>query len=259
MSVHLSDTDSQSEQLAALTSPDAATGRTVLDGAFSVLDALARADDGLGLTALARASGLAKTSAHRLAEQLVALGAVERVNHRYYVGPRMMRIGQRWQPEPLLRQCAQRPVHSLAVQSRATASLRILNENRLRYICAAVPHGHAYMPDPVDPESIARTATGRVLYAALPPGKVSLPDCWSRREWHNLRESLSDPRATVSDFGDAVPGVCCVSAPVWWPNGSCAGAVTVSIHGAELPIGVPALVAYTAGRIGAAIQRLKRK
>jgi hypothetical protein len=77
MPVHLSDTDSRSEQLAALTAPDAASGRTVLDGAFSVLDALARADDGLGLTALARASGLAKTSAHRLTEQLVALGAVE--------------------------------------------------------------------------------------------------------------------------------------------------------------------------------------
>ncbi|HXO48522.1 MAG TPA: helix-turn-helix domain-containing protein, partial [Mycobacterium sp.] len=190
MSVHLSDTDSQSEQLATLTSPEEAPGRTVLDGAFAVLDALANADDGLGLTALARASGLAKTSAHRHAEQLLALGAVERVNHRYYVGPRMMRIGQRWQPEPLLRQCAQRPVHNLAVQSRAMASLRILNENRLRYICAAVPHRHAYMPDHLDPESIARTATGRVLYAAQPPGEVTLPGCWTQREWRELRDSL---------------------------------------------------------------------
>ena len=134
-----------------------------------------------------------------------------------------MRIGQRWQPEPVLRRCAQRPVHALAVQSRAMASLRILHENRLRYICAAVPHGHAYMPDHLDPESIARTATGRVLYAAQPPGKVSLPDCWTRREWRDLRDSLADPRATVIDRQDAVPGICCISAPVWWPNGTCAG------------------------------------
>jgi DNA-binding IclR family transcriptional regulator len=137
MSVHLSDIGGQSEQLATLTSPDAASGRTVLDGAFSILDALAHADEGLGLTALARSSGLAKSSAHRLAEQLLTLGAVERFNHRYYVGPRMMRIGQRWQPEPLLRRCAQRPVHALAVRSGAMASLRIMHENRLRYICAA--------------------------------------------------------------------------------------------------------------------------
>ena len=52
-------------------------GRGVLDGAFAVLDALAQADEGLGLTALARASGLAKTSVHRLAEQLVTLGAMQ--------------------------------------------------------------------------------------------------------------------------------------------------------------------------------------
>src|SRR6201996_3767847 len=101
---------------------ETATGRGVLDGAFALLDALAYADEGLGLTALARASGLAKTSAYRLAEQLVTLGAVQCVEHRYYVGPRMLRIGQRWQPDPLLRRCAHAPVHALAVQSHAVAS-----------------------------------------------------------------------------------------------------------------------------------------
>ena len=259
MSLHLSDTGSQSEQLTTLTSPDAASGRRVLDGAFSVLDALAHADEGLGLTALARESGLAKTSAHRLAEQLVTLGAVERCNHRYFVGPRMMRIGQRWQPDPVLRRCAQRPVHILAVQSRAMASLRILHDNRLRYICAAVPHGHAYMPDHLDPESIARTATGRVLYAAQPPGEVALPDCWTLSEWRELRDSLADPRVTVVDHQDAVPGICCVSAPVWWPNRSCAGAITVSVHANELPVGLSTLLSRTAVRIDGALRRLQAK
>jgi DNA-binding IclR family transcriptional regulator len=245
------------KQLATLIPPDMTGGRTVLDGAFSVLDALAHADEGLGLTALARVSGLAKTSAHRLAEQLVTLGAVERFSHRYFVGPRMMRIGQRWQPNPVLRRCAQRPVHNLAVQSRAIASLRILHDNRLRYVCAAVPHGHACMPDHIDPESIARTATGRVLYAAQPPGEVALPDCWTQREWRKLRDSLADPRVTVVDHQDAVPGICCVSAPVWWPNGSCAGAITVSVHAADLPAGLPILLSRMASRIGTALQQLE--
>jgi DNA-binding IclR family transcriptional regulator len=236
-----------------------AAGRGVLDGAFAVLDALAHADQGLGLTELARASGLAKTSVHRLAEQLVTLGAVQCVEHRYYVGPQMLRIGQRWQPDPLLRRLAQEPVHALAVQSRAMASLRILHEQRLRYICAARPHGHAYMPDPADPESIARTATGRVLYATQPGGGVTLPDCWTRCEWRHLRESLRDPRATVIDRQDAVAGTCCVSAPVWWPNGVCAGAVTVTVHADDLPAGLPTLVSYTARRIGAAVQQLQQK
>ena len=254
----VADIGGKSEQLEALIAP-AAAGRGVLDGAFAVLDALARADEGLGLTELARASGLAKTSAHRLAEQLVALGAVQCVEHRYYVGPRMLRIGQRWQPDPLLRRFAQAPVHTLAVQSRAVASLRILHEHRLRYICAAVPHGHAHMPDPADPKSIARTATGRVLYATQPGSDVTLPDCWSQREWRNLRDSLRNPRATVVDHQDAVAGTCCVSAPVWWPNGACAGAVTVTVHADDLLAGLPALVSFTAYRIGAALRQLKPK
>ena len=248
------DAGAKPEQLAGPVPPVAA-GRGVLDGAFAVLDALAHAEEGLGLTALARASGLAKTSVHRLAEQLVALGAVQYVEHRYYVGPRMLRIGQRWQPDPLLRRFAQAPVHTLAVRSHAMASLRILHEHRLRYICAAVPHGYAHMPDPADPESIARTATGRVLYATQPGSDVTLPDCWSRREWRNFRESLRELRATVIDHQDAVAGTCCVSAPVWWPKGACAGAVTVTVHADVLPAGLAALVSYTACRIGAALQQ----
>jgi DNA-binding IclR family transcriptional regulator len=252
----VADSGAKSQQLAGLV-PPVAVRRGVLDGAFAVLDALAHADEGLGLTALARASGLAKTSVHRLAEQLVMLGAVQCVEHRYYVGPRMLRIGQRWQPDPLLRLSAQVPVHTLAVQSRAIASLRILDDHRLRYICAAAPHGHAYMPDPADPESIARTATGRVLYAAQPAAAVTLPDCWTRREWRNLRESIRDPHATVVDHQDAVAGICCLSAPVWWPNGACAGAITVTVHANDLPVGLSALVSHTARRIGTALQQPK--
>ncbi len=246
------------EQLAVLI-PPAAVGRGVLEGAFAVLDALAHADEGLGLTALARASGLAKTSAHRLAEQLVTLGAVQSVEQRYYVGPRMLRIGQRWQPDPLLRRFAQAPVHALAVQSHAMASLRVLHEHRLRYVCAAVPHGHAYLPDPADTESIARTATGRVLYATQAAGDIPLPDCWTPSEWRDLRDSFREPRATVTDRHDAVAGTCCVSAPVWWPNGACAGAVTVTIHADDLPVGLGSLVSSTACRISTALQQLKLK
>jgi DNA-binding IclR family transcriptional regulator len=228
-------------------------GRGVLEGAFAVLDALAGAEEGLGLTGLARESGLAKASAHRIVQQLVTLGAVECCNRRYFVGPLMLRLGQRWQPDPLLRRCAQGPVHALAVQSRAMASLRIIHESRLRFICATVPRGYA-LADHLDPESIARTATGRVLLAAQPAGSVALPDCWSQPEWRKIQASLRDSRATVVDHQDAIPGICCVSAPVWWPDGACAGAVTVSVHADRLPPGLSVLLSRTASRIGTAIK-----
>jgi DNA-binding IclR family transcriptional regulator len=233
-----------------------AAGRGVLDGAFTVLDVLAHSDEGLGLTALARATGLAKTSAHRLAQQLVLLGAVERYDHRYFVGPRMFRIGASWQPDRRLRRAALAPVHSLALRCRATASLRIMHQRRLRCICAAAPNGHARMPELADPETIARTATGRVLYASRPASDTTRPDCWSRREWRNICDSLRDPRATVIDRQDAIPGVCCVSAPVRWPNGTCAGALAITVEVDELPAGLSPLVSYTARCIDSALAQL---
>ena len=234
--------------------PADCTGRGVLDGAFAVLEAIADADGGLGLTALAGASGLAKTSAYRLAEQLVALGAVQRVHHRYYIGARLGRIGQRWQPEPVLRQAAQAPVHTLAVQSRAMASLRILHGDRLRVICSTAPHGHAYLPTPADRESTARTATGRVLYATRAGTDGGLPGCWTAREWRQLRECIRDVHATVVDHQEAFPGICCVSAPVWWPNGSCAGAVTALLQAAKPTPNLRDLVVCAARRIGARLR-----
>jgi IclR family transcriptional regulator, acetate operon repressor len=234
--------------------PAGCTGRGVLDGAFAVLEALADADGGLGLSALAGASGLAKTSAYRLAEQLVALGAVQRVNHHYYIGARIGRIGQRWQPDPVLRRAARAPVHTLAVHSGAMASLRILQEDRLRVICTTAPHGYAYLPNPADRESTARTATGRVLYAAKLRTDGALPGCWTLREWRQLRECLRDAHAAVVDHQEAFPGICCVSAPVWWPNATCAGAVTAVLPAAKPPPNLRDLVVCAARSIGARLR-----
>jgi DNA-binding IclR family transcriptional regulator len=220
--------------------------RGVLDGAFGVLDALADAEEGLGLTALARAAGLAKTSTYRLAEQLADLGAVQRVQRRYYIGPRIGDMGQQWQPDPVLRQAGQAPVHTLAVQSRAMASLRILHGGRLRVICTTVPHGHAYLPSPADSESTARTATGRVLYAAQTNSVVALPDCWSVHEWRRIRASIRDPHATVIDDQESFAGVCCVSAPVWSPDGTCTAAVTALLGASKPTERVRELVVHTA-------------
>jgi DNA-binding IclR family transcriptional regulator len=224
-------------------------GRGVLDGAFAVLDALASADNGLGLTALAGASGLAKTSAYRLAEQLVVLGAVQRRGHRYYVGARIGRIGQCWQPDPVLRAAAQSPVHTLAVQIRATASLRVLHGDSLRMICTTAPHGRAYIPQPADRESTARTATGRLLFAASAQPQRTLPDCWTSREWRRLRQTVRDMNATVIDHHDALPGVCCVSAPVWSPAGECLGAVTAIVTAKNPAPGLSELVVRAARTI----------
>jgi DNA-binding IclR family transcriptional regulator len=153
----------------------------------------------------------------------------------------------------VLRKAAQAPVHTLAVQSGAIAALRILHEGRLRVICATARHGHAYLPNPADAESTARTATGRVLYATQPATNVALPGCWTPRQWRQLRDCIRDLHATVVDHQEAFPGICCVSAPVWWPDRTCAGAVTVLLQAANPTPNLRDLVVFAARRIDAGL------
>jgi DNA-binding IclR family transcriptional regulator len=227
----------------------ASSGRGVLEGAFAVLDALAEAENGLGLTALAHASGLAKTSTYRLAEQLVDLGALQRVDQHYLIGSRIGHIGCGWQPDPVLRRAAQAAVHALAVQSGGAAALRTLRGGTLQLICATARQGHACLPVPGDAQSTARTATGRVLYAAQANGSIALPDCWTTREWRRLRECVREPQATVVDHQEAFPGVCCVSAPVWADDATCVGAVTALLEADNPAPNLRDLVVRAARRI----------
>ncbi|MEU0660638.1 helix-turn-helix domain-containing protein [Streptomyces lavendulocolor] len=95
-------------------------GRGVLEGAFALLEALRRHGDEAGVTELAVACGVPKSTAHRLLEQLVALQAVERRGLRYRLGPQLYRLGQAWQPHPGLRAAGRLPLHRLRGGCRCT-------------------------------------------------------------------------------------------------------------------------------------------
>ncbi|UGT40898.1 helix-turn-helix domain-containing protein [Nocardia yamanashiensis] len=231
-------------------------GRGVLDGAFAVLEALGAAEDGLGLSALARATGLPKSSVHRLAEQLVELDAVQRVERRYYVGRAMARIGNRWLADPVVHRLARNRLRALASRSRGAAQLvRLQGGETFRVVSAAV--GEMRWLDGferLDSGMTGRTAAGRVLHAVRPSGPA-LPDCWSPREWQRMRSTIRDPRATVADHQDAFPGLSCVAAPVWSRDGVCLGAVTAVVPATAPPRFLTDLVVTTARQLGDAVAR----
>ena len=84
-------------------------GRSVLEGAFSLLDKLM--DEGeLGLTQLADRCEMPKTTVHRLLDQMEVLGAVENVRGRYRIGAQMFRLGQAWEPAPGILRVARQPL-----------------------------------------------------------------------------------------------------------------------------------------------------
>lgn len=231
----------------------ARAGRGVLDGAFAVLEALANARHGLGLTDLAHASGLAKTSSYRLAEQLVAVGAVQRVDLRYFIGPMMSRLGRCWQPDPLLRRVCEEPVRRLSALTGATASVYVLHLGQARLVTATAPVGQSWIPSyEFDRDTTPHTAVGRVLLAAHPcatrPAGIPQP------KWALWRARVRDGRFAITESDRAPEGCCCAAAPIWRAEGDCAGAVAVLPRAPAMPSRNVDLLLQTTRHIGQSLR-----
>jgi IclR family acetate operon transcriptional repressor len=206
------------------------SGRGVLEGAFGLLSALSEVDQA-GLTALAVASGLPKATTHRLLDQLIAVGAVERAGGEYRIGPKLFQLGVRWQPHPRLIESASTPIHDFARTSGATVVVCVLRMGQLMTV--SVAPGEIVTETPVRAgESLPwKTAAGRVLLAnssatnAVPRGN---PMAWARHA-AEIRE-----RGMAFDQAQVLPGIWCVAVPVRHRDNE-----VVAALGALVPPGSP--------------------
>lgn len=186
-------------------------GRGVLEGAFLVLEALARRQEA-GLSVLAAASGLPKATTHRLLGQLTELGAVERHGGRYRVGYRMLGVGQAWQPYPGLREAARRPLRALTKATEASAAVCVLRAGRTVVVVgthgADAPH-LAMAPGTVLPWP---SAPGKVLvatgYPTRPLATAPSPASWDR-EAETIRAS-----GIAVHCDESAPGLRCLATPI---------------------------------------------
>jgi DNA-binding IclR family transcriptional regulator len=228
-------------------------GRGVLEGAFALLEALERVGES-GLTALAADSGLPKTSAHRLLEQLIVLGAVERSGGIYRMGARVFRLGRTWQPYPGLLAAANGPVRRLAENTGTTVAICVLREGRTMAV-AGVPGEVAELTQlrPGTTWSWS-TAAGKVLVAAartdLPVD--AMPSSW-RWTAHEIRE-----RGAAFDHEELIPGVCCAAVPLRGPHGEVVASLCAMVPpGRELGTLADTLT-LTARSIGEGLRRRAR-
>lgn len=195
-------------------SPDGG-GRSVLEGAFELLGAVERAGEA-GLTKLASKCGLPKTTAYRLLEQLVELGAVERSGGGYRMGPRLFRLGQGWQPHPGLRSAAREPARRLARATGAVVGLSVLREGQTLVLDWTVCEtDEVFGPLLNDMAWPWFTAAGKVLVAGARP---QLPLGPLPASWNREAAAIRD-RGVAFDREELVAGVCCVAAPLHGPGG----------------------------------------
>ncbi|MGW7546838.1 IclR family transcriptional regulator domain-containing protein [Streptomyces sp. NPDC054770] len=184
-------------------------GRGVLEGAFALLYAVQQEQDA-GVTALAEVCGLPKTTAYRLLDQLVELGAVERRAGRYRIGPGMFRLGHGWQPYPGLRAAARRPLRRLTAVTGTTVAIAVLHRGQTLVLDWTAPSD---APCQLADDRLIwpwYTATGKVLAAWARPAAVTgpLPRTWPD-EAARIREC-----GIAYDHEEVLEGVCCAAVPV---------------------------------------------
>ncbi|WP_282692555.1 helix-turn-helix domain-containing protein [Streptomyces sp. CC208A] len=205
-------------------------GRGVLEGAFALLGALRRCGDEAGVTELALACGVPKGSAHRLLDQLVTLGAVERHGSRYRVGPQLYRLGQGWEPHPGLRLAARPPVQRLRAATGASVVLAVLREDQALVVASA--------PGELEPLVPVRNGTAFRLDTAA---------------GHALRGPLRG--GAVLDREDVMDGVCCAAFPVRGRDGRTVAALAAMVpSGRRLDVLAEAVAAAGAA-LGRALAR----
>jgi DNA-binding IclR family transcriptional regulator len=199
---------------------DRARGRGVLEGAFALLDVLGAMGNEVGLSELAKSSGLPKTTVHRLLDQLGELGAVERSSTGYRIGSRVFRLGQGWQSE--LRDHALRTLRALSARLRETVGLVMPREGRILIAASSVVRPeHGRMMRPGLTVSL-ETAAGRVLAAHDP--LLGMPSGFSAEAWSAAAYRLR-AAGVAFDREQVLPGISCAAVPVRTATGRVTGAL----------------------------------
>ena len=223
-----------------------ARGEPVIDRAFALLLSFDETHRRLSLPELARRSGLPSSTAHRLAERLVAFGALDRAGGGgYVIGPRLWELGAlapRSRPFVV-------PAGALDAVSRATRGavhVGVLDGETALVVSArradeAAPSGHRAG----DRLALHHGGLGRVLLAHAPTtvqerilqrgaGALGTPAAWDASK---LRHTLADIRATGVDVVHrrSVRAVT-VAVPVHGPGAAVAAALSISVvaHGADV-------------------------
>ncbi|WP_456696174.1 IclR family transcriptional regulator [Aeromicrobium sp. P5_D10] len=107
---------------------------SVLGKAFSILSSFDDEHDSLRLVDLSQRSGVPKPSVYRLAQELVTLGLLERVDNGYRIGFSVFALSQRVGSASLLRTVGRPVLVDLVAMTRGTAHLAVLDGTGTYYL-----------------------------------------------------------------------------------------------------------------------------
>jgi DNA-binding IclR family transcriptional regulator len=220
-------------QVAAI---DDSQAGTVVGRLEAILASFDGCDRALSLSEISHRVGLPKSTVHRLANQLCAVGWLERNSGGYRVGLRLLELGSVALQRTGLREAAFRHLHSLAQRTGMVVHLGILDQGEVVYL-DRVSTTRVSLPTRVGGRMPAYcTALGKAMLAFQDPAsQASALSGMQRRteftviEPRAIQASLDSAKQTgiAYDREEAYQGLGCVASPIR-SAGRVIGAVSVT-------------------------------
>lgn len=210
--------------------------------ALDLLDLFTATRPGIGLSEVARLSGVNKATCHRLLGELRARGLLEQAagTRDYRLGPAVLRLAALREAHVPMREAAQPVVAGLAKAVGETAHLSMLMGGVLRPLLHAYSPAHStrVMLEDTDSLPFHATASGLAVLSALPEAQVAavlagpLPALtpWTLTDPGRLRAIVQEARARghAESLGGFQPDVHSLAVPLFGADGACAGALAVA-------------------------------
>jgi DNA-binding IclR family transcriptional regulator len=216
--------------------PEERPGRSVVAGAFLLLEVLAR-EETAGLSRLAQLSGLPKASTHRLLVQLLEVDAVTRVRREYRLGPAVLRLPNA-PAHDYLPQAGRRTGQALADRTGNPVGLAVLREQPttgVDVVACFWPTGRPRDLAEAAHSAPPGAAAAQALFAERPD--LPPPPPFSDLAWRRARAEIR-ARGVAVEQGQLIHGVACVAAPIRAADGQTVASLAVMTRSVPIPDGL---------------------
>jgi len=214
-----------------------------VDKALRILESLGRESGDLGLVELSRELTIEKSTLHRLLGTLEARGFVRRdpLSLRYSLGIRMLELGTAVTARSALGRAAAPVLDRLAVRSRQTVNLAVLDGDEILYVAKRESPEPLRLTVEVGRRLPAHcTALGKAMLGFRPAAEVRRLFGRRKRLRRFTPNTITDPRELIEhlkeilgtgvavDREELVPGLRCLAAPVLDFTGYAVAAMSIS-------------------------------
>jgi DNA-binding IclR family transcriptional regulator len=239
---------------------------SMIDRMTLIMDVFERSTTRLTLEEIAHRTGLARSTAHRILNQLSRQQWVRHAPAGYGLGPRALDLGDRSVGHGALRAAAAPTLHQLALDSGLVVHLAVLHDAEVHYLDKVGGRPAADVPSRVGGRAPAHsTALGKAMAAWLLPEQVEarFTGRLDRFTDHTITsmvalrqelERIRRRRGLTFERGERFPGIGCVAVALPGPDGAVGAISLVGDARASLERVAPLVVA-AARRISAELDR----